>query len=78
MNYARSSDLARGARPVFALLRGARSARAWADALPFCLAELARAASGAAPLPGYVQDNMLNLLSGMLKVTICEAACAEE
>ena len=78
MNYARSSDLARGARPVFALLRGGRSARVWADALPFCLAELAAACAGAAPLPGYVQDNMLNLLSGMLKVSTCEAGRVKE
>ena len=74
MNYARANELVRAARPVFALLRGGCSAPAWADALPFCLAELARAAAGAAPLPAYVQDNMLNLLSGMLKVTPCEPA----
>ncbi len=53
---------------MFALLRSQRSQRAWADAVPFCLAQLAGAATGAAPLPAYVQDNMLNLLSGILKV----------
>ncbi|KAK9843772.1 hypothetical protein WJX81_005762 [Elliptochloris bilobata] len=67
VNYTRSGELVRAARPVFALLRTERAARAWADALPFCLAQLAGAAAGAAPLPAYGQDNMLNLLSGILK-----------
>lgn len=68
VNYSRGEDFVKAARGVFALLRSQRSQRAWADAVPFCLAQLAGAATGAAPLPAYVQDNMLNLLSGILKV----------
>jgi len=67
VNYARSGGLVRAARDAFALLRTARSAAAWADAVPWALGQLADAARGTAPLPPYVQDNALNLLSGILK-----------
>jgi len=67
VNYACGGGLVRAARDAFALLRTARSAAAWADAVPYALGQLAGAATGAAPLPPYVQDNALNLLSGILK-----------